>query len=348
MDNQEITEPIESTALATIVQENSLVSLSPLKESALRYAAAAKAPNTVEAYRSDWKDFSAWCSANGLEALPARPDTVALYITYLSDHGSWLKPLRGAVRGPSKVATIIRKLAAISKWHQAAGLDSPCVMRHAVVAEVLNGIRRTKGTAQTGKDPLLTDDLRRLLATVPDTLLGKRDRALLLLGFAGGFRRSEICALNVNDAEANKDGLKITLRFSKTDQEGHGRTIGIPYGSDPQLCPVRCLQTWLGAAGIIEGPIFRAVSRHGRVSSVALTDQVVLNIVKQYCRKAGLDPRKFAAHSLRSGFCTQADLGGATERSIMSQTGHKSVVMVRRYIREGSLFRDNPATRLGL
>jgi integrase len=204
------------------------------------------------------------------------------------------------------------------------------------------------GVAQTGKAALLTDALRSLMRIIPDSLLGKRDAALLLLGFSGAFRRSELVALNVADIESCEDGVKVTLRRSKTDQEGQGRVVGIPHGSNPQLCPVRALQRWLDAAGISEGPLFRSVDRHGNVGVSALTDQVVATVAKRYCAGAGLDPTLFAGHSLRAGMATQSAINGASERSIQKQTGHKSLAMLRRYIRDGELFRDNAAGRLGL
>lgn len=322
---------IQPTALTVT---NQATELGPLMDKARGYVAASKATNTVRAYRSDWRHFTDWCTARGLPTLPAAPATIALYIADLG--------------GVAKPSTITRRLAAIAKAHQAAGHESPCAMRHAAVKEVLSGIKRTHGTAQAGKAALLTGDLRRLLAVIPDSLLGKRDAALLLLGFAGAFRRSELVSLDIPDAEFSEDGLKVTLRRSKTDQEGRGRTVGVPYGSNPQLCPVRSLRHWLEAAGITQGPLFRYVSRHGRIAAAALTDQTVRGVVQKYCQKASLGASRFSAHSLRAGFVTQATINSASERSIMNQTGHKSPAMVRRYTRDLNLFRDNAATRLGL
>ena len=267
--------------------------------------------------------------------MPASPVTIALYITDLADNGV-------------KVSTITRRLAAISKVHQAAGSESPCAMKNAVVKETLDGVKRTVGTAQTAKAALLTNDLRALMASMPDSRIGKRDAALMLLGFAGGFRRSELVSLSVADVEFCEDGARVTLRRSKTDQEGVGRVVGIPYGSNPQLCPVRALRRWLRDAGIVERALFRGVDRHGNVSDSALTDQVVAKVLKRHCAAAGLDCDRFSGHSLRAGLATQAAINGASERSIMRQTGHKSSAMVRRYIRDGELFRDNAAGRLGL
>jgi len=308
--------------------------LASLVDKAREFAANSKAGNTIRAYQSDWQNFTVWCGAHNVCAMPATPSTIALYITAATDD--------------SKVATITRRMAAISKAHQAAGHESPCAMKHAVVKEVLDGIRRTKGTAQTFKAALLTNDLRTLMASVPDSLIGKRDAALLLMGFAGGFRRSELVALTVADVDFCDDGAKVSLRRSKTDQQGQGRIVGIPYGSNPQLCPIRSLRHWLNAAGIVDGPLFRSVDRHGNVGASALTDQMVAKVLKRHCGVIGLDASVFAAHSLRAGMVTQASINGATERSIMKQTGHKSTAMVRRYIRDAELFRDNAAGRLGL
>jgi site-specific recombinase XerD len=309
--------------------------LTTLADQAQRFAENAKAKNTINAYQSDWQQFAVWCASHTLPSMPATPETIALYVTSLANDGA-------------KVSTITRRLAATSKVHQASKHESPCAMKHAVVKEVLDGIKRTVGTAQTAKAALLTDDLRVLMAAIPESLISRRDAAMLLLGFAGGFRRSELVALTVADVEFCKDGLRVTLRRSKTDQEGAGRVIGIPYGSNPQLCPVRNLRDWLDEAKIRDGALFRAVDRHGNVAADALTDQVVAKVLKRHCEAAGLDAAKFAGHSLRAGLATQAAINGASERSIMKQTGHKSAAMVRRYIRDGELFRDNAAGRLGL
>jgi integrase len=179
-------------------------------------------------------------------------------------------------------------------------------------------------------------------------IIGTRDRALVLLGFAGAFRRSELVGLDVEDCTFGKDGLTVTLRRSKTDQDGMGRKIGIPYGSNPETCPVRTVQAWMEMAGISSGPLFRSINRHGRMRSERLSGIDVSRVVKKLAERAGLDPAKYGGHSLRAGHATAAAIAGATERSIMKQTGHRSVQMVRRYIRDGSLFRDNSAGKLGL
>jgi integrase len=212
----------------------------------------------------------------------------------------------------------------------------------------MKGIRRTKGTALAQKAAALTDDIRAMVDATDAGLIGARDRALVLLGFAGAFRRSELIGLDVEDCAFGKDGLTVTLRRSKTDQAGMGRKIGIPYGSNPETCPVRVLQGWIEQAGIIAGPLFRSINRHGQVQPGRLSGIDVARVVKKLAERAGLEPGKYAGHSLRAGHATSAAIAGASERSIMNQTGHRSVQMVRRYIRDGNLFRENSAGKLGL
>jgi integrase len=187
-----------------------------------------------------------------------------------------------------------------------------------------------------------------MIARLPEGSLGLRDRALLLIGFSGAFRRSELVALDVSDVAFNREGLVVTIRRSKTDQESAGRKIGIPYGSNPATCPIRSLQDWLERSGIHEGPLFRPINRHGRMASVRLSGGAVAEIVKRYVEAVGLDATTFAGHSLRSGLATSAAMAGASERAIMAQTGHRSVNTVRRYIRDGSLFRENAVAVVGL
>lgn len=309
--------------------------LGDLVQRAESFVRAAKAPATLKAYRSDWRDFEAWCQGHQLQALPAQPETVALYITDLA--------------ACCASGTITRRLTSISKAHQAAGYsDSPATTRHAIVGETLKGIRRTNGTAQKGKDPLLTAQIRKVLARCPDGLLGQRDRALLLDGFAGAFRRSELAALLVSDLSFTEDGVITNLRRSKTDQEGSGREVGLPWGAHPDTCPVRALRHWLDAAEITNGPVFRAVDRHGRVSKKGLNKDSVGSIVKRALLRAGFSAEAFAGHSLRSGHVTQASMNGVGEFVIMKQTGHKSEATLRKYIRIGEIFRQNAAAGLGL
>ncbi len=301
-------------------------------EKAREYTKQSKAANTTRSYRSDWRHFTQWCQERALSPLPAEGETVALYLADWADR--------------RKTSTLQRRLSAISQAHQAAGYDSPT---HAhVVRSVWAGIRRSKGSREEGKDPILVEDLRRIVLALDNTLTGKRDRALLLIGFAGGFRRSELVSIDCEDLQTLPRGIAIHLRRSKTDQEMHGEKVGIPRGSRRETCPVLALEEWLQEADIHSGPVFRPINRHGQVRNRRLSDRSVALIVKKAAESIGLDPRRFAGHSLRSGIATSAAMAGKDERSIMKQTRHKSTHMVRRYIREGELFSDNAASDLGL
>jgi integrase len=304
----------------------------PQNQPVRAFIRASKAENTLRGYQADWREFCAWCGTRALSPVPAAPDALA---AYLADCAARLKP-----------GSIQRRLNAIAEAHKAAGLESPT--HSGVVRNVLKGIRRTLGTAPVQKAAALTPDIRAMIDVTDAGLIGTRDRALILLGFAGAFRRSELVGLDVGDCAFGKDGLTVTLRRSKTDQDGAGRKIGIPYGANPETCPVRTLQEWLEVSGIASGPLFRSVSRHGQVQPGALSGIDVARVVKKLAERAGLDAGKYAGHSLRAGHATSAAMAGASERSIMRQTGHRSVQMVRRYIREGTLFRDNSAGKLGL
>jgi integrase len=264
--------------------------------------------------------------------LPASPDAVAAYIAECA--------------GRLKVGSIQRRLNAIAEAHKAVGVDSPT--QSAMVRNAMKGIRRALGTAATQKTAALTDDIRAMIDMTDAGLIGARDRAMVLLGFAGAFRRSELVGLDTGDCAFGKDGLTVTLRRSKTDQQGAGRKIGIPYGSNPEMCPVRVVQAWIETAGITAGPLFRSINRHGQLQPGRLAGADVARVVKKLAHRAGLDAANYAGHSLRAGHATSAAIAGASERSIMNQTGHRSVQMVRRYIRDGSLFRENSAGKLGL
>ena len=306
--------------------------LAGLAEQAREYAAGAMAPNTLRAYQSDWRQFVAWCEGQGAASLPAAAGTVIAYITH---------------QAPAvTVATLGRRLVSIGQAHKFAGHEDPT--KGAAVKLVWQGIRRAKGTAPKCKAPAVTEEVRRMVEGLPAGLLGARDRALLLVGFAGAFRRSELVGLDRTDVAITLEGLVITLRRSKTDQEGEGRKVGIPYGSRPATCPVRSLSAWLEAAGISEGPIFRPVNRHGQLGAGRLSGYGVALVVKRAAEGAGLDAANYAGHFLRAGLATSAAAAGASERAIMAQTGHRSERMVRRYIRDGSLFRDNAAAAVGL
>ncbi len=304
-----------------------------LLDEAQQLAADAVAPNTRRAYKSDWTNFANWCETHGLASLPATGETVALYLT---DQAHQVK-----------VSTLKRRLSSISMAHQHA--QEPTPTNSIEVKRVMQGLTRRHGTAATKKKPLRTADIRRLADCFSDdTLAGYRDHALILIGFAGGLRRSELVALDVEDLEETNDGLIITLRRSKTDQEGQSRRIGIPYGSNPRTCPVRTTRTWCNQADITTGPLWRPVNRHDQIIDRRLTPQSVALIIKRTTQCAGLNPELFAGHSLRSGFATSAAEAGASERAIMRQTGHRSLPVLRGYIEEGTIFADNAATKIGL
>jgi Site-specific recombinase XerD len=307
------------------------VSLELLGARAAEYVAAAKAANTLRAYRSDWREFTTWAAHRRLCPLPATPETLALYLTDLA--------------GIAKTSTIARRLAAIAEAHRTAGAPSPT---DAAVKAVWAGIRRVHGTAGEAAAPLTVTLLRRVVEALRLDLAGHRDRALLIVGFAGALRRSELVALDVADVEERHEGLIMRIRRSKTDQEAAGRQVGLPYGSNPSTCPVRSLHTWLEAAGIASGPLFRPVNRHGIAGTGRLSAASANRAVQRAVARAGLDPRPYSAHSLRSGLATSAAEAGASERAIMAQTGHRSVTVARGYIRSGSLFRDNAAAQVGL
>jgi integrase len=310
--------------------DNRRLSLSATR--AGEYLRAAQAENTRRAYRADWRDFTAFCRAAASEPLPASPETVVLYLSSLAE--------------TARTATLARRLAAISQAHRAAGHETPT--GHLAVRKVMSGIRRRKGTAPARKRPLVTTDVRALLAALGRRPIDVRDRALVLVGFAGAFRRSELVALDVEDVEFNSDGVVAVVRRSKTDPEGQGRRVGIPYGSAPATCPVRALKAWCDLLGCTEGPLFRAVHRNGTIAAARLTGQSVALIVKRLAAAAGMDPAQVAGHSLRAGLATAAAAAGVSERAIMHQTGHRSAATLRQYIRHGSLFVENAAAKVGL
>jgi site-specific recombinase XerD len=326
----------------TITAESTGADLGPLPSSSLpslpsleqvrEFIRASKSDNTLRGYRADWRHFSGWCEEHGICPLPATPETVA---SYIAECAGRLKP-----------GSIQSRLNAIAEAHKAVGLESPT--HSPIVANTMKGIRRTMGTAPVQKAAALTDDIRAMVDATDAGIIGSRDRALILLGFAGAFRRSELVGLDVEDCSFGKDGLTVTLRRSKVDQQAAGRKIGIPYGSNPETCPVRTVQTWIEKASITGGPLFRSINRHGQLKPGRLSGLGVARIVKKLVKRAGLDSAKYAGHSLRAGHATSAAIAGASERSIMNQTGHRSVQMVRRYIRDGSLFRENSAGKLGL
>lgn len=291
-----------------------------LLERAQAFAASAKSPNTHIAYESDMRDFEAWCYAQNFESLPATPRTIGIY---LAARAVTLKP-----------STLTRRLTSIKSAHRLNGFELDT--KHPAIAETMKGIRRECGVARNERAPLLTDDLRLAVAAEPS----QRNKTIMLLGFAAALRRSEIVSLDVDDLDFTDDGVVVFLAKRKNDQEGEGTRIGVPYGSDPITCPVRNLKAHLG--DVDEGPIF--MNRWGN----RLSDYWVWKIIKAAVARVGIDPSQFGGHSLRAGLATSAAKAGVSERSIMRQTGHKSVAMLRRYIRAGDIFNENAAAKVGL
>jgi integrase len=310
-------------ALTTKQSEASAIALLNLVAQAEDYLKDSRAANTIRSYKSDWHD---------LVSLPAQPATVALYLT---EKTATLKP-----------STLQRRVVAISQAHKGAGCDPPTAAPE--VRRLLRGICRKKGTAQDSKAATVTEDIRAMVDVLPSTLLGVRDRALLLVGYAGAFRRSELVSLDIRDITMKREGLIINLRRSKTDQGGAGEQIGVAYGTDVRTCPVRSLEDWLTRAGVTEGPVFRSVDRHGNLSPRRLTSEVVAMVVKRTLDRLGRDSSLYGGHSLRSGFATEAALASVPERVIAKQTRHRSMQILRRYIKDGSLWQENPSMKLGL
>lgn len=277
--------------------------------------------STRTAYASDVKHFADWGGT-----LPATPEVVAAYIA--------------AHAGKLAVATITRRVATISKAHQAMGAENPC--HAALVKATFQGLRRKLGTAQKQAKPLLTENLFAVLDVMGDGLKASRDRALLLLGFAGGFGRSELVGLGMADIEHVRQGVVVTLRRSKTDQDGAGRRIGIPHGRT-RHCPVAAVTAWLTRSGIASGPIFRPINRHGQLQPERLSGDAVSEVIRERLATAGIDPTGYSGHSLRAGFATSAAQAGASTLKIRQQTGHASDAMLARYIRDGELFVGNAA-----
>lgn len=310
-------------------------------ERARAFAEQARAENTKRAYRADWQQFQAWCAERDHKSLPASTKTVALFLASIADS--------------YKLSSLERKLSAISQAHKAAEHESPALTTDEPLHSVWSGIVRSKGRAKDKVAPALTEDIQLMVDHLPRTdgeetltLSASRDRAILLIGFSGALRRSEIVALTTDDISFSADGLRLVVRSSKSDQESRGLTKGIRYGSNPSTCPVRSLRSWLNRSGIDEGPLFRSIDRHGNIGDSALSGRSVARIVKRSAKRAGMDPSQYSGHSLRAGFTTQAARAGTPERVIMRHTGHKSERMVREYIREGRLFRENPTEDLGL
>ena len=300
---------------------NLITDIKSLELETLKNLKSSKANNTLRAYKADFRDFALFCQQNGFNPMPSEPKIITLYLTHLAKS--------------SKFSTLKRRLASISVIHKLNGhyLDT----KHPVITENLLGIRRVKGTYQKAKKPILINDLKLIINAINQDKGSKnksKNKALILIGFAGGFRRSELVSVLYEDVEFVNEGVKIFVKRSKTDQSGEGMTKGIPYFSNPEYCPVTSLKDWIKENDIKSGKIFD------------MSDKNVALIIKKYADIAGLDQNKYSGHSLRSGFATSTAELGAEERSIMAMTGHKTTQMVRRYIKEANLFKNNALNKI--
>ena len=301
---------------------NAITNIKNLELETIKNLRNSKSLNTLRAYQSDFNDFSLFCSRNGFESMPTEPKILALYLTELSSK--------------SKFSTLKRRLASISILHKIKGhyIDT----KHPIIMENLMGIKRVKGSNQKGKKPILISNLKQLINAIDESneknIRKSRDKAIILVGFSGGFRRSELVNIENEDVEFVEEGVKIYVKRSKTDQSGEGMIKAIPYFDNNQFCPVIALKNWLKILDKTENKIFN------------ISDKNVALIIKKYANLAGLDSKKYAGHSLRSGFATSTAESGAEERNIMAMTGHESTEMVRRYIKEANLFKNNALNKI--
>ena len=312
-----------------------ITDIKALKEETLLNLKSSKSNNTVRAYKSDFTDFGLFCAKNGFESLPSEPKIVSLYLTHLSTKDA-------------KMSTLKRRLVSISVIHRLKGhyLDT----KHPSIIENIMGIKRRKGSIQKGKKPILISSLKQIINVIDEQkkeqIKKLRDRTIILIGFSGGFRRNEIVSLDYDDLEFVTEGVKINLRRSKTDQFGQGSLKALPYFDSEQYCPVVSLKKWIKISKINSGPLFRRFKKGSNLSQNRLTDQTVALLIKEYLNLAGIDSKNYSGHSLRSGFATSAAESGVEERNIMAMTGHKSTEMVRRYIKEANLFKNNALNKI--
>ena len=314
---------------------NIITDIKALQEETLLNLQSSKANNTIRAYKSDFNDFSLFCVQNSFKSLPSEPKIVSLYITHLSTKNV-------------KMSTLIRRIVSIGVIHKFKGhyLDT----KHPAIIENIMGIKRRKGSVQKGKKPILINNLKIIIKVIDqqkkDEIKKLRDKSIILIGFSGGFRRNEIVSLDYDDLDFVSEGLKITLKKSKTDQFGEGSLKALPYFDNSEYCPVLTLKKWINISKIKSGPLFRRFSKGSKLSEHRLTDQTVALIIKKYLNLASIDSKNYSGHSLRSGFATASAESGADERSIMAMTGHKSTEMVRRYIKEANLFKNNALNKI--
>ena len=312
-----------------------ITDIKALQEETLINLQNSKANNTVRAYKSDFNDFGLFCSQNGFKSLPSEPKIVSLYLTHLSTKNA-------------KISTLKRRLVSIGVIHKLKGhyLDT----KHPSIIENIMGIKRRKGSIQKGKKPILINNLKQIINVIDqqkkDEIKKIRDRTIILIWFSGGFRRNELVSLDYDDLEFVSEGVKITLRRSKTDQFGEGSVKALPYFDSSKYCPVVSLQKWIEISKIDSSSLFRRFTKGSNLSKNRLTDQTVALLIKEYLKLAGIDSKNYSGHSLRSGFATTAAELGAEERSIMAMTGHKSTEMVRRYIKDANLFKNNALNKI--
>jgi len=314
---------------------NLITDLKALQEETLLNLKSSKANNTVRAYKSDFHHFALFCAQNGFKSLPSEPKIVSLYLTHLSTRDI-------------KMSTLKRRLVSIGVIHKLKGhyLDT----KHPIIIENIMGIKRRKGSIQKGKKPLLINNLKLIINVIDeikcDEIKKSRDRSIILIGFSGGFRRNEIISLDYDDLDFVPEGIKINLKRSKTDQFGEGSVKGLPYFDNSNYCPVLSIKKWLDISNIKSGPLFRRFSKGSKLSQNRLSDQTVALLIKKYLNLAGVDNKNYSGHSLRSGFATSAAQSGVEERNIMAMTGHKSTEMIRRYIKEANLFKNNALNKI--
>jgi site-specific recombinase XerD len=314
---------------------NIITDIKALQEETLLNLKSSKALNTIRAYKSDFNDFGLFCAQNGFKSLPSEPKIVSIYLTHLSTKDA-------------KMSTLKRRLVSIGVIHKLKGyyLDT----KHPSIIENIMGIKRRKGSSQKGKKPLLIKYLKEVINVIDEQekeeINKLRDRSIILIGFSGGFRRNEIVSLDFDDLDFVSEGLKINIKRSKTDQFGEGSLKALPYFDSSKYCPVISLQKWIEKSNISYGPLFRRFTRGSNLSDKRLTDQTVALLIKKYLKLAGIESKNYSGHSLRSGFATSAAESGVEERSIMAMTGHKSTEMVRRYIREANLFKNNALNKI--
>ena len=312
-----------------------ITDIKALQEETLLNLKSSKANNTVRAYKSDFNDFGLFCAKNGFKSLPTEPKIISLYLTYLSTKNI-------------KMSTLKRRLVSISVIHRLKGhyIDT----KHPSIIENIMGIKRRKGSIQRGKKPILINNLKTIINVIDEynkeEIKKLRDRSIILIGFSGGFRRNEIVSIDYDDLDFIQEGLKMNIRRSKTDQFGEGFVKALPYFNNQLYCPVVSLKDWLNISKIASGPVFRRFNKGSSLSEKRLTDQSVALLIKEYLNLAGIDSKNYSGHSLRSGFATSAAESGAEERNIMAMTGHKSTEMVRRYIKEANLFKNNALNKI--